>query len=74
MKYLLNIVEVERLMKLKGIKSISQLYRESGLKPASFFTNQRKNKNNPVTGLHTVYMISKRLNCHIEEILIVKTD
>ena len=74
MKYLLNMAEVEKRMKSKGIKSISQLYRESSLNPASFFTNQRKNNNNPVVGLHTVYMISKRLDCHIEEILIVKID
>ena len=73
MKYLLNMTEVERLMKLKGIKSISQLMRESGLKPTYFFSKQSKQNNRPVVSLHQVYVISRRLDCKIEDILIVET-
>jgi len=73
LKYLLNMTEVERLMKLKGIKSISQLMRESGLKPTYFFSKQSKQNNRPVVSLHQVYVISRRLDCKIEDILIVET-
>jgi hypothetical protein len=73
LKYLLNMAEVERLMKLKGIKSISQLMRESGLKPTYFFSKQSKQNNRPVVSLHQVYVISRRLDCKIEDILIVET-
>jgi len=73
LKYLLNMAEVERRMTAKDIKSISQLMRESGLKPTSFFSKQSKHNNRPVVNLHQVYVISRRLDCKIEDILIVET-
>lgn len=68
------MAEVERLMKSKDIKSFSQLLRESGLTPSHFFSKQSKNHNQPVISLHQIYMISRRLGCKIEDILIVKNE
>lgn len=72
MKYYLNMPEIEKRMRGAGIKSISQLLRESKLIPAYFFSKQSKNHNKPVISLHQVYMISKRLGCKIEDILIAE--
>lgn len=74
MKYLLNMTEVERRMKEKNIKSISKLFKESGLNPNAFFVKQCRHNNNPVVGIHTVYMISRRLGCVMEDILIVENE
>lgn len=72
MRYLLNMTEIEKRMKIAGIRSISQLWRESGLDPRTFFVNQNRNKNMPKATLNVVYCLSKRLDCRIEDIMITK--
>lgn len=74
MKYYLNMPEIEKKMKSKGIKSVSQLCRECNLSCRSFFSNQSRHKNKPVVGLHKLYVISKTLGCRMEDILLVDDD
>lgn len=74
MKYYLNMPEIEKRMRGAGIKSISQLCRECNLKTSTIFTNQYVNGNKIVPSLNMVYMISKRLNCKIEDIIIVENN
>ena len=71
-RYILNVEEIKRRMQKQNIKSISQLMRESGLDPLYFFQNKAKHHNKPVTSLNTVYRISRRLGCNIEDILIIE--
>lgn len=74
MKYYLNMLEIEKRLRGAGIKNISQLCRECNLSDHAFFSNQSRNKNKPVVGLLRLYAISKRLNCRMEDILLVDDD
>lgn len=71
-RYILNLEEIKMHMQEQNIKSITQLINESGLDPSYFFRNKSKHHNKPVTSLNTIYKISRRLGCNIEDILIIE--